>query len=47
MFVATPDKSPEEIAAEDRKADVIGVVVIFTALVLGAVHFASGWYPQF
>jgi hypothetical protein len=27
----------------DRKADVIGILVIFTALVLGAIHFISGW----
>lgn len=45
--MATPDKTPEQIAAEDRKADVIAVLVIFTALVLGAIHFASGWTFHF
>jgi hypothetical protein len=45
--VATPDKTPEEIAAEDRKADVVAIVIIFTALVLGALHFASGWNFDF
>jgi hypothetical protein len=28
---------------EDRKADARAVLVIFVALVLGAVHFVSGW----
>jgi hypothetical protein len=33
----------EDVGAADRKADLIGILVIFTALVLGAVHFVSGW----
>ena len=33
----------EDPAAADRKADVRAVMVIFTALVLAAVHFISGW----
>lgn len=36
-------QSPEELAAADRKADVKAILVIFTALVLGALHFVSGW----
>ena len=28
---------------EDRKVDAWAVLVIFAALVLGAVHFISGW----
>ncbi|HEX7037237.1 MAG TPA: hypothetical protein VF210_15790 [Pseudomonadales bacterium] len=45
--MATPDKTPEQIAAEDRKADLIAILVIFTALILGAIHFASGWTFDF
>jgi hypothetical protein len=45
--VATPDKTPEEISADDRKSDVIAILVIFTALLLGAMHFASGWTFDF
>ena len=45
--MSAPDKSPEEIAADDRKADVIAVIVIFAALVLAAIHFASGWNFDF
>lgn len=33
----------QDLAAADRKADAKGLLVIFIALVLGAVHFASGW----
>ena len=29
--------------AEDRKTDAWAVLIIFSALVLGAVHFISGW----
>jgi hypothetical protein len=29
--------------AGDRKADVQAILVIFTMLVLGAIHFVSGW----
>ena len=32
---------------EDRKADAWAVLVIFAALVLGAVHFMSGWTFDF
>jgi hypothetical protein len=28
---------------EDRKVDAWAVLVVFTTLVLGAVHFISGW----
>ena len=45
--MATPDKTPEQIAEDDRKADVIAVLVIFTALILGVIHFASGWTFHF
>lgn len=37
------DLSPEQLADADRKADVRAILVIFTAMVLGAVHFISGW----
>ena len=30
-------------ADEDRRKDVRALLTIFCALVLGAVHFASGW----
>jgi hypothetical protein len=41
--VALNENSPDDSNAADRKADVIGILVIFTALVLVAVHFISGW----
>lgn len=41
------DQTPEQLAAADRKADVIGILVIFTALVLTALHFVSGWTFDF
>ena len=41
--MSSADKTPEQIAAEDKKADVIAIIIIFTALVLGALHFVSGW----
>ena len=41
--VSGQDLSPEELNAADRKADLKAILVIFTALVLGAVHFVSGW----
>ena len=31
------------LEAEDRKTDLRALLVIFAALVLGAVHFMSGW----
>jgi hypothetical protein len=31
----------------DRKADLIGIIVIFTTLLLGAYHFVSGWTFDF
>jgi len=33
----------DDKSAEDRKVDAWAVLVIFSALVLGAVHFISGW----
>ena len=45
--MSASDKTPEQIAAEDRKADVIAIIIIFTTLVLGALHFASGWKFDF
>lgn len=39
--MATTEQTPEQIRAEDRKADMIAILVIFSALVLGALHFAS------
>jgi hypothetical protein len=41
--VAPNENPPDDGDAADRKADLIGILVIFTALVLGAVHFISGW----
>ncbi len=29
--------------AADRKTDVIAIMIIFTCLIMAAVHFASGW----
>jgi hypothetical protein len=37
---ATEDEKPKRWS--DRKADTVGVLVIFLALVLAAVHFISG-----
>ena len=45
--MAAPETTPEEIAADDKKADVIAVFIIFTSLVLGALHFVSGWTFDF
>jgi hypothetical protein len=33
--------------AEDQRVDAKAIFVIFTALVLGAVYFISGWMPDF
>ena len=33
----------DDKSAEDRKTDAWAVLTIFSALVLGAVHFISGW----
>ena len=36
----------ERMAAErdaDRKADIRAILVIFGALIAGAIHFVSGW----
>ena len=38
----TADRVESERAA-DSKADVRALFVIFTMLVLGAIHFVSGW----
>ena len=37
----------QDLAEADRKADVKAILVIFTALVLAAVHFISGWTFDF
>jgi hypothetical protein len=37
------ENPPEDSGAADRKADLIGILVIFSALVLMALHFVSGW----
>ncbi|MEQ8860178.1 MAG: hypothetical protein RIC56_16165 [Pseudomonadales bacterium] len=39
--------TPEQASAEDRKADVKAILVIFSALVLAALHFVSGWNFDF
>ncbi|MCZ6852997.1 MAG: hypothetical protein O7G86_03670 [Gammaproteobacteria bacterium] len=36
-------KELEEQKAGDRKADLIGIMVIFACLIMGAIHFVSGW----
>jgi len=41
--VASNENSHEDQNAADSRADVIAILVIFTALVLGAIHFVSGW----
>jgi hypothetical protein len=45
--VSDRERSPEEIAEADHKADLKAIIVIFVALVLGAVHFISGWTFDF
>ncbi|MFU8817320.1 MAG: hypothetical protein ACNA7W_18385 [Pseudomonadales bacterium] len=45
--MALNENPPEDNDDADRKADVIAIMVIFSALVLAAVHFISGWAPQF
>lgn len=45
--VADHQQTPEQLAEGDRKADLVAILVIFTALVLGAVHFISGWTFHF
>ena len=39
---ATEEAKPKPKHWSDRKADTVGVLVIFLALVLAAVHFISG-----
>lgn len=41
------EQTPEQLAESDRKADLVAILVIFTTLVLGAVHFISGWTFHF
>lgn len=43
----TGEQTPEDVREEDRKADVSAILLIFTALALGAVHFVSGWTFDF
>jgi hypothetical protein len=45
--MSSHDLSPEELAEADRRADVKAILLVFTALVLGAVHFISGWSFHF
>lgn len=51
---ATHDQNPEPLTAEqeqeseaDNRADAKTILVMFAALVLFAVHFASGWSFDF
>lgn len=39
------DVQTEQLAEADRRADVKGILIIFIALVAGAVYFVSGWAP--
>jgi hypothetical protein len=41
--VASNEQDSHDRSAADRKADVIGILVIFSVLVLMALHFVSGW----
>jgi|TARA_B100000315_G_scaffold18524_1_gene16480 hypothetical protein len=41
--VGLVDESQE--ARQDRRADIIGIVVILTAALLMVAHFISGWVP--
>jgi hypothetical protein len=41
--MSSHDQSPESLAESDRRADVKAILLIFAALVLGALHFVSGW----
>jgi hypothetical protein len=34
-----------DLAQADRAVDVKGILIVFVALVLGAVYFVSGWAP--
>lgn len=45
--MSSHSETPEDVTAADRKADVKAILVIFTAMVLGAVHFISGWTFDF
>jgi hypothetical protein len=45
--MASHDDSPEQAAAADSRADIKAILLIFVALVLGAVHFVSGWTFDF
>jgi len=35
----------EDMQAADRATDVKGILIVFAAVVLGAVYFISGWTP--
>ncbi len=37
------DKTPEQLADEDSRADVKAIAIIFVCFVLGAIFFVSGW----
>ncbi len=43
VTVSGAEKTPEELADEDSRADVTAIAVIFSCLVLGALFFVSGW----
>jgi hypothetical protein len=45
--VAHHPDTPEALTAADRRTDVKAILVIFSALVLGALHFVSGWTFDF
>jgi hypothetical protein len=44
---ASQDVLDDDKTDEDRKVDAWAVLVVFVALVLGAVHFVSGWTFHF
>jgi|TARA_Y100001933_G_scaffold257914_1_gene305054 hypothetical protein len=45
--VSAEHQTPEQAADADRKADVKAILVIFTTMVLMALHFVSGWKFDF
>lgn len=48
MSEPTPDQEPETTSTQDdSKADVIAIAVIFSAAVLMAAHFISGFTIDF
>lgn len=35
----------QDMAQEDRRADVKGILIVFCTIVAAAVYFVSGWAP--